>query len=89
MKTSMVRQPVVAGRSLHGCSDGMLCFIRKEHGGKLVYLFALGRQHNELTFDSHTQAFDWAVEHQLDFVHQPWTQELDDRIRQLLENASK
>lgn len=84
MKTTMVHQPVTPGRSLHGCSDAMLCFIRKQDDNKLVYLFALGKQHNEMTFDSHGQAFDWAVEHQLDFVHQPWTRELDDRIRSLL-----
>lgn len=89
MKTSMVPQPVTPGRSLSGCADAMLCYLRKDVSGKFVYLFALGKQHNEMMFDSHGQAFDWAVEHQLDFVHQPWTRELDDRIRGLLETNFK
>ena len=62
----------------------MLVYLRKDENGKLVYLLALGQMHNEMTFDSHGQAFDWAVDHQLDFVHQPWTRELDDKIRGML-----
>jgi len=62
----------------------MLAFIRKDANGKLVYLLALGKQQNEVTFDDHGQAFDFACDHRIDFVHQPWSSAVERRIHEHL-----
>lgn len=62
-------------------SEGMLAFIRKLSDGRLAYLFALNQdQQAEMAFDDHGQAFDFAMSIGIDFVHQPWSPDVERRI---------
>ena len=87
----VINWPVQAASSLN-MPGAMLAYIRKDGAGKLVYLFALARATNSvswMTFSTHGEAFQWAVDNGLEFVHQPWSRSVEDKIRELLEQVSK
>lgn len=62
----------------------ILTYVRKAASGKLVYYYWDGAAVQWLEFSNTGEAFDFAVTNRIDFLHQPWTRAVDDRIRNAL-----
>lgn len=62
----------------------MLTYVRKAQNGKLIYFYWDGTYGHWKEFDSTVQAFDFACRNGIDFLHQPWSVEVEDRIMEAL-----